>query len=174
MRIFRSLLAILGASTLIVSAAPAQAQNSLRYIGRAVGGQSVTVDMNSIRSVSYRSVNFTYFLGNDERPSQANCEDSTWTTFEDGVVHSPQSDTTAEMVRIVCDAGGYDGQSSSASRWRVFAPPSNVRVSPNGPMQCVISTRSVINVYSWDGDWAMTDACGREGYIHNSQIQPVN
>jgi hypothetical protein len=174
MKISQWLFAILGASTLVISATPAESQSSLRYIGRAVGGQSVTLDMNSIHPVSYRSIDFVYYLGNDERYSQANCEAGTWTTFEDNVVHRPQSDTTAEMIRIVCDAGGYTNQSSSASRWQVFAPPSNVRVSPNGPLQCVIRNRATINVYGWDGDWAMTDACGSDGYIHNSQIAPLN
>jgi hypothetical protein len=170
MKISRWLFAVLGASTLALSASDAWAQSSMRYIGRAVGGQSVTVDMNSINPVSYRSVDFVYYLGNDERYSQANCEDMTWTTFADNVVHRPQSDTTAEMLRIVCNAGG----ASTSSTWRVFAPPSNVRVNPNGAIQCVLHARSTINVYRWEGEWALTDACGRNGYIHNSQIEPVN
>ncbi|MBD1871245.1 hypothetical protein H6F95_28850 [Cyanobacteria bacterium FACHB-471] len=162
-----------------MSSSAAQAQSSLHYLGQAVGGQQVNIDLNSISRVSARSVDFTYYLGNDERYSQANCGNGTWTTFEDGVVHSPQSATTAEMVRLVCN-GGYSYASETIYEgtrelsWLVFAPPSNVRTSPNGSVQCTIRSISTVNVYGRDGDWAITDACGSRGYIHNSQLEPID
>jgi hypothetical protein len=153
---------------------PTLAQSSIRYLGRAVGGQPVRLDMSSIHRVSYRSVDFTYFLGPDERYSQANCEDGTWTTFRDGVVHTPLSDTTAEMVRIVCGQEAIGAGQTVQHFWVVYDPPSNVRVSPNGSIQCVVRSVSRINVYGWDGAWAITDYCGPQGYIHSSQIESVD
>lgn len=54
----------------------------------------------------------------------------------------------------------------------VFDPPSNVRVTPNGAIQCSVNSRIYINIYgtSSDGAWFKTDYCGSMGYIHNSQI----
>ena len=62
----------------------------------------------------------------------------------------------------------------------VYAPPSNVRTSPTGPILCVLSQRTSINVYgyagvTWDGarkvTWYSTDACGSMGVIAHSQIR---
>ena len=62
----------------------------------------------------------------------------------------------------------------------VYAPPSNVRTSPTGPILCVLSQRTNINVYgyagvTWDGarkvTWYSTDACGSMGVIAHSQIR---
>jgi len=60
---------------------------------------------------------------------------------------------------------------------RVFDPPTNVRFSPNGAVQCVIRSRRAINIYGStgvrdnNGVWYYTDACGRAGVIHSSQIR---
>jgi hypothetical protein len=170
MKLTQQMTIVLSAGVLALSALAAQAQSSLQYLGQAVGGQSVNLDLNSISRASNRSVDFTYYLGNDERESQANCENGTWTTFRDGVVHSPESATTAEMVRLVC-GGGYNNaprttnEGSRGQSWFVFDPPSNVRTSPNGALLCIIRSTEDINIYGWDGDWAITDVCG----VHSQQ-----
>lgn len=60
----------------------------------------------------------------------------------------------------------------------VFAPPSNIRVSPNGAILCVVRNKQYIKVLeprseewrNWNG-WYVTDYCGgREGFIHKSQV----
>jgi hypothetical protein len=173
MKTNRWLTAACATGLLVTASTTVWAQSSLRYLGQAVGGQRVSVDLNSINRVSPRSVDFTYYLGNDQRYSQANCEDGTWTTFEDGVVHQPQSGTTSEMIRLVCN-GDHGTANNQAEHWFVFAPPSNVRTAPNGDLQCTIRSARQINVYSWTGDWAVTDACGSRGYIHSSQIEHVD
>jgi hypothetical protein len=150
------------------------AQSSLRYLGTAAGGQPVRLDMASINRVSYRSVDFVYYLGSEELYSQANCEAGTWTTFVDGVVHSPLSDTTASMIRIVCGQESVGSGNTAPLSWVVYAPPSNIRSSPNGRIQCVVRSVSRVNVYGWNGEWAITDFCGPRGYIHRSQIEPVD
>lgn len=176
MKLAQRITIALSAGVLAIASSTAQAQSSLHYIGQAVGGQRVSVDLNSISRVSARSVDFTYYLGNDERYSQANCDNGTWTTFEDGVVHSPQSATTAEMVRLVCNAGygnasGATYEGTHEISWVVSEPPSNVRVRPNGAVQCSIRSVQAVNVYGWEGQWAITDACGSRGYIHESQLE---
>ncbi len=52
----------------------------------------------------------------------------------------------------------------------VFAPPSNVRATPNGQIICSIKAVTTITLYSYNNGWYETDACGSWGYIHQSQI----
>ncbi|MFN0277893.1 MAG: hypothetical protein ACKVRN_04745 [Pyrinomonadaceae bacterium] len=59
----------------------------------------------------------------------------------------------------------------------VIKPPSNVRFTPNGEIQCTVRSRSTINiygdtgVYDNNGLWYYTDVCGRQGVIHSSQFK---
>lgn len=140
------------------------------YMGTAVTGASVAVDGCSIRRVSPRSVNFTYYLGQMRIQAQAHCTENRWTTFHDGVTHRPQSAATQNMLNFVCDGstGGGGGVTNSAF---VFDPPSNVRTYPNGPILCTLRTQRRINLYGNEGAWFYTDACGGMGMIHNSQIR---
>lgn len=160
---------LLAGSTVVL---PAQAQTSSEYLGEASGGQSVTLDRASISPASASSVNFTYYLGGEQRISQANCEGGYWTTFSDGATHRPQSAATQTMLNEVCSY-------LSASRSRtvtVIDPPSNVRDRPNGNIVCTIPDRRQITVYRYADDanqWLYTDACGpgMDGVIHISQIR---
>lgn len=66
--------------------------------------------------------------------------------------------------------GGADN-SNEFKNVVVFAPPSKVRTSPNGKVQCTITKRQVIKVYAEpQGAWYSTTACGG-GWIHESQIR---
>ncbi|WP_017302925.1 hypothetical protein [Spirulina subsalsa] len=156
--------------TLLGSQSPTSPQNCRSYAGQAVTGQSVFVDLCSVTPVSARSVNFTYFLGQQRIYGQAHCGEGTWTTFHDGITHSPSSQATANMLDMVC----RDGAGGEAWVALVVDPPSNVRSSPNGPIMCVVRSRQTINIYgnaSNAGDWYYTDACGSMGLIHHSQIR---
>lgn len=53
----------------------------------------------------------------------------------------------------------------------IFAPPSNVRDVPNGKILCSIKVVTPINTYAYERGWYLTDVCGRNGYIHESQIR---
>ncbi len=52
----------------------------------------------------------------------------------------------------------------------VFAPPSNVRATPNGNIICSVRSVTTIDIYSSIDGWYKTDVCGSMGYIHHSQI----
>lgn len=157
----------------------ALAQTGYYNAGQAVGGQQIKVDLNSISEASGQSVNFTYYLGNSEPIySQAHCYSGanagTWTTFDDGSVHRPQSQATQNMLNEVCSYLAPMPNSSSNSTNQtayVFDPPSNVRETPNGKILCSINRPTNINVYGHSGDWYYTDACGRSGVIFKDQIQ---
>lgn len=56
----------------------------------------------------------------------------------------------------------------------VYAPPSNVRATPNGRIICSVRRVSTINIYGENNGWYVTDACGTRGYIHHSQISFQN
>ena len=57
-------------------------------------------------------------------------------------------------------------------------PPTNIRSTPNGAIICVIKQRGAsVNILGStgirdnNGTWYYTDACGRQGVIHSSQIR---
>jgi hypothetical protein len=79
------------------------AQSCNFFAGTAVGGQKVNLNICSISRVNYRSVDFVYYLGDQEFASQANCQNGTWTTFPDRRVHRPQSPATQRMLNVVCN-----------------------------------------------------------------------
>jgi len=67
---------------------------------------------------------------------------------------------------------------STATTATVIDPPSNIRATPNGTVLCVVRQRgTTINILGStgvsdnNGTWYYTDACGRQGVIHSSQIR---
>lgn len=71
----------------------------------------------------------------------------------------------------------YTSPTSNAGAAIVFAPPSNVRESPSGGIQCSVTRRMTIRilgstgVYDKNGLWYYTDVCGGTGVIHSTQIR---
>jgi len=149
-----------------------QAQTCNYFAGEAIGGQSINVDLCSISRASSNSVDFTYYLSKERIESQANCIKGTWTTFPEKVLQLPQSKATQEMINVVCSYR-FSSQNSDARVGNafVFAPPSNVRISPNREILCSVGTRRTIKVYGSIGSWFYTDICGAMGVIHSSQIR---
>ena len=56
----------------------------------------------------------------------------------------------------------------------IFAPPSNVRRTPNGQILCSVKAVTSIYVYGYTNGWYSTSVCGDDGYIHESQIRFTN
>ncbi len=52
----------------------------------------------------------------------------------------------------------------------IYDPPSNVKFTPNGRIQCTIKFTTYITTYGYNNGWYITDVCGETGYIHQSQI----
>lgn len=178
-------------------AAPAYAQSSYYYAGRAISGAQIAVDLTSIRSSDGVNARFDYWFDDELVVSEAHCADNNgvWTTLNDGIVHYAQSQATQDMVRIVCSYFLPAVETADASpviesmtesvaasiaesvaesvimTALVYDPVSNVRQAPNGSILCSIDTRAYINIYGSVGDWYDTDACGSRGVIHISQIQ---
>ena len=99
---------LLGSCVLIGVLSPfnkqaAVAQSCNYFAGTAVAGQKINLNTCSFDKVSYATINFTYYLGNKQNRSQANCNNGTWTTFSDGKVHRPQSQATQNMLNVVCN-----------------------------------------------------------------------
>ncbi|BAQ59788.1 hypothetical protein GM3708_193 [Geminocystis sp. NIES-3708] len=61
--------------------------------------------------------------------------------------------------------------SAQNSQAVIYAPPSNVRATPNGQILCSIKTVTAIDTYGYSNGWYITDVCGKNGYIHESQIR---
>jgi hypothetical protein len=59
----------------------------------------------------------------------------------------------------------------------IIDPPTNIRVEPNGAVICVIRSKQQIEILGStevadkNGVWFFTDACGREGVVHSTQIR---
>lgn len=154
-------------AVLLIYKNSADAQTCNYFAGAASTGDSVNVDLCSLSRASNRSVDFVYYLGNEKIISQANCENGSWTTFPEREVHRPRSMATQRMIEVVCSYS----EAPQADDAIVFSPPSNVRDSPNGTIPCSINRVTPINIYGSTDDWYYTDACGRIGVIHSSQIR---
>lgn len=165
-------LAVLTCLSLVIGQ-PAQAE--MLTLGTASGGQSIKLDTDSIqrngRSMSWWA-GFTYYLGGERLEAGAHCGQGIWSV--DNQTYKPQSQATRNMISVVCSARHIDSEQEDTGYMLVFAPPSNVRSSPNGPVKCTLKNMQVVPVYSEPrGDWFATGACGNGGgWIHRSQIRP--
>jgi hypothetical protein len=164
---------LMGTALIFGSQLSGQAQSSNFFAGNAVGGQAVNLDLNSIRQVSAQSLDFTYYLGSNAIYAQANCRVGYWVTFPERQTNRPQSAATQRMLSKVCSylATGRSVQSPGPGVAIVFDPPSNVRSTPNGTIQCSVRSKQTINIYGKEGQWYLTDYCGSTGYIHEGQVQ---
>jgi len=80
----------------------------------------------------------------------------------------------ATSINSEVTAAGQELRRPSTSRSGVaivFAPPSNVRVTPNGNILCSVRNSSTINIYGSISNWYYSDVCGEMGVIHRSQIR---
>jgi hypothetical protein len=152
---------------------PARAE--LLNLGEAVDGQAVRLDTTSITrngtSGSWWG-GFTYYLGEEQIDAEVHCGEGAW--YVDGHRYTPQSQTTENMIRLVCSARHItdEARGEDMAYMLVFDPPSNVRSSPDGSVLCSVEQISIIRVYVEPRDgWYSTRACGSNGWIHESQIR---
>ncbi|NJM58035.1 MAG: hypothetical protein HC857_12190 [Synechococcales cyanobacterium RU_4_20] len=145
--------------------------------GRASTGEKVYLNLDSIQ-IDRRSLGFetppgyffTYQIGRDRPQAFTPC-DGRFQVGIDGVFQSlitPQSQATRKMLERVCS---YHRKSAL-----VFAPPSNVRVVPNGNILCSVNRKQKVMTYGLlqyddEANWLYTDVCGKLGVIHTSQIR---
>ncbi|NJN38603.1 MAG: hypothetical protein HC790_07600 [Acaryochloridaceae cyanobacterium CSU_3_4] len=72
------------------------------FAGNAVGGQTIYVDVCSIRSEEPTNIRFIYYLGRERVEGSANCPDFNWISYPEAQVHTPQSEATENMLNKVC------------------------------------------------------------------------
>jgi hypothetical protein len=170
---------MLTVATSLLSASPSWAgADNWEYQGKASTGEGVTVNLDSVavvpRSLSREhspSYFFRYKIGRDDVFAFTACNGE-YSTSTDGDtfknVVKPSSDATRNMLDRVCN---YRVKTA-----RVFSPPSNVRMEPDGAILCTLPQKTTITTYGQynyghDGDWLYTNACGKFGVIHASQIR---
>jgi hypothetical protein len=162
-------------ATLLGAQASFAGAENWEYQGKASTGEGVTVNLDSVqvvmrslgvlRSPSYF---FTYRIGPNEVYAHTQCN-GTFSPSKDGdrfdAAIEPNSSATRRMLNRVCT---YHVKTP-----RVFAPPSNVRALPDGKVLCTIQQGIRINTYGAyeKGDWLYTNACGKLGVIHSSQVR---
>jgi hypothetical protein len=84
----------------------AVAQKCNRYLGRAVEGQKVVVNVCSFRrNQDIEGTEFTYYLGSQEISTSADCTKRVWYTYNNGrsVTNRPKSQATRKMLDLACD-----------------------------------------------------------------------
>jgi hypothetical protein len=55
----------------------------------------------------------------------------------------------------------------------VFDPPSNIRetASASSNILCSVTQKTTIHILRQEGNWYVTDVCGKSGYIYRSQVK---
>ncbi len=141
--------------------------------GTASTGEPVTLSFDSIQ-VATRSLGrtqsptyfFQYKIGRDRVYAMTAC-DGAFSTSLDGdrydVARRPESAATQKMLDRVCSAWVRPAQ--------LFSPPSHVRMGPKDAIICTLQTSQSITTYGHYQDWLYTNACGKLGLIHSSQIR---
>ncbi|MEB3293635.1 MAG: hypothetical protein VKJ24_10780 [Synechococcales bacterium] len=168
---------LLAAATTLIGANGAIAgADAWEYQGVASTGEKVSLNLDSIevvmRSLGMKrppSYFFTYQIGAERVLAMTNCTGTFSPVSANGVTFDnwmrPTSKATRQMLDRVC--------SYPVKTVRVFSPPSNVRTIPEGDVLCTLRSQTKITTYGayQQGDWLYTDACGRLGVIHSSQIR---
>lgn len=154
--------------TVAVSATPPRWE----YQGTASTGEKVYLNLDSIQQEGRKNgYFFTYQIGTDRPLAYTPCDGRFQVVTADGVTFKPlmkpRSEATRKMLARVCN----DQPQKSAKVAYVFAPPSNVRTSPNGDILCSVESQKIIQTYGSQGSWFYTDVCGKMGVIHSSQIK---
>jgi hypothetical protein len=141
--------------------------------GEASTGEKVLLSLDSIQ-VALRSLGiaqpptyfFQYRIGGERIYGVTACN-GRFSTSQDGDRYddpnTPQSQATQQMLDRVCNYRVKTAQISS--------PPSHVRMGAKGEIICTIQNNQAITTYGQDGEWFYTDACGKLGMIHASQIR---
>lgn len=170
---FKQLMLIAIAATNIHgTSASAGAPVNWEYQGVAATGEKIHLNLNSIqqegRKIGYF---FVYQIGTDRPSAYTPCDGRFQVVNADGVTFQPlmkpQSKATQKMIDRVCS---FQAKRAARSAY-IVAPPSNIRMSPNGEILCSIESQKMIQVYGSQGQWFSTDACGKMGVIHSSQIK---
>ena len=142
--------------------------NSILDMGASLTGARIRLLTNTIRKGEKDTHAFTYQLGDTKIDAIANCSDGSWITYPERQLNRPQSPATQQMLIRIC--GTSDDRALPGIAF-VHDPPSNIRVTPAGGFQCSIDSKRTIRVGQLNGDWYSTTACGREGFIHRSQLK---
>ncbi len=137
-----------------------------RRITLQQSGESLIVNLDDTERSEYAFMKF------DEEYSSAmlKCLNSKKTFFEAAPGYSIQN----RLVGGPPQVGRQrikPGLVKTATWAYIIDPPSNVRVVPNGAIICSVKERRRINTYGFQGEWFYTDACGKMGMIHVSQIK---
>ncbi|MGD1901391.1 MAG: hypothetical protein ACFB9N_04045 [Geitlerinemataceae cyanobacterium] len=158
------------AAALLATPTQAQPDRCNYYLGDSVLGTPISIDTDSIVTVSQEGRDFVYCLGDEEIYSRVHCDDREWTTFPERARHSPQSRTTTSMVAIACSA---PDRAPGIDVGVVHDPPANVFRSPDGDVLCTVGRFSAIATFGSTPDgWTRTDACnGTTGYVHIDDIR---
>jgi hypothetical protein len=172
--------ALLSIGLIALSATSAVAKEATwEYQGRASTGEKVSLNLESVQ-VTRGSLGleatpayvFTYQIGPDRVPALTRCDGRLMISENGGESYkktiTPQSSAMLNLLDRVCTLTKIPAQ--------VIDPPLNIRrgADTNSDIICSLKTRKSIMTYGAHAlhrDWFYTDACGKVGLIHVSQIK---
>jgi hypothetical protein len=154
------------------TASIARTSERWEYQGSASTGEKVYLNLDSIQQEGRKNgYFFTYQIGTDRPVAFTPCDGRFQVVTANGVTFNPlmkpQSEATQKMLDRICS---YQRKQKAKPAY-VFAPPSNVRTSPDGDILCSVDTQKMIETYGSQGVWFYTNVCGKMGIIHSSQIK---
>ena len=160
----------------LTSLSTQSARAEMLVLGTASGGQTVTLDTDSIprtpRAVSVWT-GATYYLGNERLLAEINCSQGYWRINGESGQYRPQSQATQNLLALACTIKRIDNQAEDTGYLLVYDPPSNVRSAPGGNVKCVIEAMMVIQVYAEPNNGGYsTSHCGG-GWISQTQVRPL-
>lgn len=165
---------LLGSASFLGNTAKAQAQEACELkLGINETGQTIELDMCSLRKVSNDSVDFIYAVNDDRIYSQANCRLGIWTTYPDRINHRAQGTATKQMLEAICRRG-LGGPERGRLAKVVGDGIIFVRRSPGGSILCSVRKDAEILVsetlVSSNRTWYYTDYCGQVGMIPEANV----
>lgn len=169
----------------VVPPVHAPIQQHVTPVSQNTGKQTMHVFIGLLIAALLAAMYLIFSLNNNQKTKEASVTaptESVVTPAQPAVVTAkPIEATPMPTVPVAPVQGAVPAVTTQSVRTAyVYDPPSNVRTSPTGPILCVLSQRTNINVYgyagvTWDNSrkvtWYSTDACGPMGVIAYSQIR---
>ena len=152
------------------------------FFALVVGGATVGLVMYGLNSSDKKDTNTAGDKSNKNSADQKSGNDNLAQNLKQQQEKLDRDKQKLEDERKALEAKKKEAaqtpKPSNATTATIIDPPSNIRATPNGAVICVMRQRgTIVNILGTtgvsdnNGTWYYTDACGRTGVIHSSQIR---
>jgi hypothetical protein len=145
----------------------------VRLISGAIGIVLITVAVTLGSPISKSDANKT-----DAQPSQAPALQTPAPQTPAPQTPAPQAAPAPQThedqpATVQADPSPAPSVTSPMGSAIVFDPPSNVREAANASSNilCLVTQKTTIHILRSEGNWYVTDVCGKPGYIYRNQVK---